>query len=68
MQFLCLKALLAVVGLLAITPDVPTNQTDMGKAYTCPRCRRAEPRGPKRRPTPSAPPEGLFNMVQKIAK
>ncbi len=26
--------------------------TDMGKVYACPRCRRAQPRGPKKRPHP----------------
>ncbi len=25
---------------------------DTSKAYTCPRCRRKEPKGPKKRPDP----------------
>ncbi len=47
--------------LAASLHKAPNNITDMGKIYTCPRCRRAAPKGPIKRPDPRYVPGAKKN-------
>jgi hypothetical protein len=64
LNIFCLKSLMLTLHMVAsqdtASTHVVTSTTDMGKIFACPRCRRAQPPGPRKRPTP-APDNGDKN-------
>ena len=52
MMNIALLAFLMAFNQDAAISHVVTATSDIGKVYACPRCRRAKPPGPRKRPTP----------------